>query len=108
MAIIILITQIVFIRWFYIEGNKLYKGYNKQITRTIDVILYKIQLGFVSYFKSVCILILILAPAIITIIWRQQHQYDDDTFTILIVVSVAIFCLGLLVIYYLDKLKKDK
>ena len=36
------------------------------------------------------------------------YRYDDDTFTILIVVSVAVFCLGLLVIYYFDKLKKDK
>ena len=94
MVIIILIATIVFIRWFYIEGNKLYKDDNKQITRKIDVALYKIQLGFISYFKAVCILILILAPAIITIIWRQQHQYDDDTFTILIVVSVAVFGLG--------------
>ena len=108
MVIIILIATIVFIRWFYIEGNKLYKDDNKQITRKIDVILYKIQLGFCIYFKAVCILILILAPAIITIIWRQQHQYDDDTFTILIVVSVAVFGLGLLVIYYFEKQKKGK
>ena len=108
MVIIILIATIVFIRWCYIEGNKLYKDDNKQITRKIDVVLYKIQLGFISYFKAVCILILILAPAIITIIWRQQHQYDDDTFTILIVVSVAVFGLGLLVIYYFEKQKKGK
>ena len=48
MVIIILITLIVFIRWFYIEGNKLYKGDNKQITRKIDVILY--NLSFASSF----------------------------------------------------------
>lgn len=108
MEIIILIATIVFIRWFYIEGNKLYKDDNKQITRKIDLILYKIQLGFISYLKVICILILILSPAIITINWRRHHLYDDDTFAILSVISVAVFVLGVLAVYCIDKLKKEK
>lgn len=104
----ILIAAIVCIRWFYIEGNKLYKDDKKQFTRKIDVVLYKVKLGFISYFKEICILILILAPTIITIIWRLHHIYDDDTFTILIVISTAVLCLGILVIYYFNKLKKGK
>lgn len=106
--ILIIVIASIFIRGFYVEGGRIYKEHGKQFKRKIAIMLYKILLGFVYYFKKLCILLLILAPAITTFIWRQDHLYEDDTFIILVVISIASLGLGILILYCFYKIRKEK